>query len=234
MQCLCPLFSGFCLVLARGIWLGKEDWWGIILLLETLGNLESNRWSCNCFWNATWFSWSQKQGPSLTVLVLIIIFSHRSCLFSFLIFLRWTRLLRYFNHLGWKVIGYTVTAKTFSSRFIADILTYMYIYIYKIYIVILFLVLPRWLSSKVSICSAGDAENLGLIPGSDPWVGTIPWSQKWQPALVFLPGKAHGQRSLVGPCCYKRVRYDLVTIQHATILFLIYYSCWNGNSVYIY
>ena len=32
----------------------------------------------------------------------------------------------------------------------------------------------------------------------DPWVGKIPWSRKWQPAPVFLPGKSHGQRSLVG------------------------------------
>ena len=26
----------------------------------------------------------------------------------------------------------------------------------------------------------------------------IPWSRKWQPTPVFLPGKFHGQRSLVG------------------------------------
>ena len=31
-----------------------------------------------------------------------------------------------------------------------------------------------------------------------PWVGKIPWSRKWQPTPVFLPGKFHGQRSLVG------------------------------------
>ena len=30
------------------------------------------------------------------------------------------------------------------------------------------------------------------------WVEKIPWSRKWQPAPVFLPGKPHGQRSLVG------------------------------------
>ena len=28
----------------------------------------------------------------------------------------------------------------------------------------------------------------------DPWVGKIPWSKKWQPAPVFLPGKFHGQK----------------------------------------
>ena len=30
----------------------------------------------------------------------------------------------------------------------------------------------------------------------DPGVGKIPWRKKWQPNLVFLPGKSHGQNSL--------------------------------------
>ena len=29
-------------------------------------------------------------------------------------------------------------------------------------------------------------------------VGKIPWKRKWQPTLVFLPGKVYGQRSLAG------------------------------------
>ena len=32
----------------------------------------------------------------------------------------------------------------------------------------------------------------------DPWVGKILWRRKWQPTPVFLPGKSHGCRSLVG------------------------------------
>ena len=32
----------------------------------------------------------------------------------------------------------------------------------------------------------------------DPWVGKIPWSRKWQPTPVFLPGESCGQRSLAG------------------------------------
>ena len=32
----------------------------------------------------------------------------------------------------------------------------------------------------------------------DPWVGKIPWRRAWQPTPVFLPGKSHGQRSLMG------------------------------------
>ena len=34
-----------------------------------------------------------------------------------------------------------------------------------------------------------------------------PWSRKWQPTPVLLPGKSHGQRSLVGycPCGHKEL-----------------------------
>ena len=34
--------------------------------------------------------------------------------------------------------------------------------------------------------------------GCDPWVGKIPWRRARQPTPIFLPGEAHGQRSLVG------------------------------------
>ena len=37
--------------------------------------------------------------------------------------------------------------------------------------------------------NAGDARNMGLIPGS----GRSSWRRKWQPTPVFLPGKSHGQ-----------------------------------------
>ena len=33
--------------------------------------------------------------------------------------------------------------------------------------------------------------------GFNHWVGKIPWSRKWQPIPLFLPGTFHGQRSLV-------------------------------------
>ena len=32
----------------------------------------------------------------------------------------------------------------------------------------------------------------------NPRVRKIPWNRKWHPILVFLPGKVHGQRSLMG------------------------------------
>ena len=31
-----------------------------------------------------------------------------------------------------------------------------------------------------------------------PWVGKIPWRREWRHTSAFLPGKARGQRSLVG------------------------------------
>ena len=50
---------------------------------------------------------------------------------------------------------------------------------------------PRWLSGKESTCQC-------RRHGFDPWVQKILCGRKWQPVPVFLPGKAHGQRSLVG------------------------------------
>ena len=41
-------------------------------------------------------------------------------------------------------------------------------------------------------------------PGFDPWVGKMPWRRKWQSTPVFLPGKSHGWRSLVGYCPWGR------------------------------
>ena len=34
--------------------------------------------------------------------------------------------------------------------------------------------------------------------GFNAWVGKILWRRKWQPTPVFMPGKSHGPRSLVG------------------------------------
>ena len=35
-------------------------------------------------------------------------------------------------------------------------------------------------------------------PGFSPWVRKISWRRKWQSTPVFLPGKSHGRRKLVG------------------------------------
>ena len=54
--------------------------------------------------------------------------------------------------------------------------------------------LPRCQSGKESICQCRRHKRCEF----DLWVGKIPWSRKWQPTPKFLPGKFHGQRSLVG------------------------------------
>ena len=38
-----------------------------------------------------------------------------------------------------------------------------------------------------------NAEDMGLIPGLDPWVRKIPRRKAWQPTVVLLPGESHGQ-----------------------------------------
>ena len=53
---------------------------------------------------------------------------------------------------------------------------------------------PVVLVVKKLPANAGDIRDVGLIPGS----GKFPWKRAWQPTPVFLPGEAHGQRSLAG------------------------------------
>ena len=52
---------------------------------------------------------------------------------------------------------------------------------------------PGWAVVKNPPVNAGDQEMRFY-----PWVRKIPWRRAWQPTPVFLPGKPHGQRSLVG------------------------------------
>ena len=53
--------------------------------------------------------------------------------------------------------------------------------------------------------------------------------RKWQPTLVFLPGKSHGQRSLVGYISWgHRVGHDLVAQRQQYILVGDWENkCWN-------
>ena len=53
---------------------------------------------------------------------------------------------------------------------------------------------PRWDSGKESSGQCRRPKRLEF----NPWVRKIPWSRKWQPTPVFLPGKFHGQRNLAG------------------------------------
>ena len=58
------------------------------------------------------------------------------------------------------------------------------------------LLLTPW-ASQVARVVKNPPTNAGYT-GSIPGSGRFPWRRKWQPASVFLPGKFHRQRSLVG------------------------------------
>ena len=64
----------------------------------------------------------------------------------------------------------------------------------------------RWLRAKESTCQC-------RRHGFYLWVGRIPWRRKWQPPPVFLPGKSHRERSLVG--CGPWGRKESDTTEHA-------------------
>ena len=53
----------------------------------------------------------------------------------------------------------------------------------------------------------------------DPWVGKMPWRRKWQSTPVFLPGKFHGQGSLVVHEVHEVAKngHDLLTKQQQYI-----------------
>ena len=57
-------------------------------------------------------------------------------------------------------------------------------------------------------------------PGFTPWVGKISWRRKWQPTPVFLPGKSHGWRSLVGYSPWDLKESDTTGRLHFHFLFL--------------
>ena len=57
-------------------------------------------------------------------------------------------------------------------------------------------------------------------PGFDPRVRKIPWRREWQSTPVFLPGKSHGQRSVVGYSpwgCKESDMTEGLTLQASTI-----------------
>ena len=67
--------------------------------------------------------------------------------------------------------------------------------------------LPWWLR-RLSVCLQCGR------PRFKPWVGKIPWRRKWQSTPVLLPGKSHGQRSLVGCNIWGRKESDTTERLH--------------------
>ena len=74
-----------------------------------------------------------------------------------------------------------------------------------------------------------DARDLGSIPGS----GRFPWRGKWQSCPVFLPGEAHGQRSLAGRSPWGYTESDTTEQQstHPVLLLTSVFTVFNRPRV---
>ena len=68
---------------------------------------------------------------------------------------------------------------------------------------------PCGSGGKASVYNVGD---LGSIPG----LGRFPWRRKWQSTPVLLPGKSHGQRSLVSYSTWGCIESDTTEQLHFT------------------
>ena len=74
---------------------------------------------------------------------------------------------------------------------------------------------PRWCSGKESAYQRRRCRRLRF----NLWVGKVPWRRKWQATPVFLPGKCHGQRSMVdySPWSHK----ESVKTEHTHVITLM-------------
>ena len=75
--------------------------------------------------------------------------------------------------------------------------------------------LPGLHSGKESACWCRRHKRCGF----NPWVRKIPWSRKWQPTPLFLPGEFYGQRSLASYSPWGRTESDMT--EHAPISVLV-------------
>ena len=84
--------------------------------------------------------------------------------------------------------------------------------------------LPRWHSCKEAACRCRRYRKYGL----GPLVAKISWRRKWQPTLVFLLGKLHGQRNLAGYSpqgCKESDRLSISTIP----FYMVCFTCLLKN-----
>ena len=99
---------------------------------------------------------------------------------------------------GYSAVAFEAGPKPAFSIFISAELSpwalFAFLYISAVCVVEIslkfLLLLSCWLSGKESACQCRRHRRRGF----NPWVGKIPWRKAW----LFLPGKANGQRRLVG------------------------------------
>ena len=71
-----------------------------------------------------------------------------------------------------------------------------------------------WYQVPTYDLSAGQPHMVGTLPPGlrvteQPLSGATPWSKKWQPTSVFLPGKSHGQRNLASYSSWGHKELDM-------------------------
>ena len=80
-------------------------------------------------------------------------------------------------------------------------------------------------------------QNLPADAGDTRDAGSISWSRKWQPAVVFLPGKFHGERSLAGCSPLGCKESDMIEHTHMTLsiseVVVVMYTRQLKHPVYI-
>ena len=94
------------------------------------------------------------------------------------------------NNIAWKILFYSnCELPVYKDQFIVLLHSHLFIYITL-----------SWVASQVVLAVKNSPANAGRHKRCrfNPWVGKIPWRRKRQPIPVFLPGKFHRQRSLVG------------------------------------
>ena len=99
------------------------------------------------------------------------------------------------------------------SRFYSSSLSLFLILPARLFVTILFTIIPPALSMCFlcfrlflpTMCQCRRCKRLRL----SPWVQKIPWRRKWQPTPLFLPGKSQGQRNLMGYSPWRQKELDM-------------------------
>ena len=69
--------------------------------------------------------------------------------------------------------------------------------------------LPAMQKTQVQSPGQEDPLEKGMATHSSIFAWKIPWRREWQPTLVFLPGKSHAQRILVGCSPWGLIELDV-------------------------
>ena len=87
---------------------------------------------------------------------------------------------------------------------------------------------PRWRGGKQSTCQGSRGKRCRF----DPWDRKILYSREWQPTPVFLPGKFHGQRRLVGYSSWGCKESDTIDLTHK--VGKLFANCMSFNRLFFF